>query len=1053
MGWRKRSLRPTWTPTATRSSVFRWETCGSTFPHSAARRPASLQARSSTPSASRRPYPVCPRRATSSLPRSRRGSGPSRGSSTVTAPCAPPHSSTRPPRRSTQQLRPRAAQTPTCLGRARSREPSCSRRPGRQHQAFGSGPSNATIIRLKSAVAPVWGGSSGRLRLRGYGQFTDTGQRRSCFWSVARAPRVGSPGGYLPSDLVTLTRGLSALVFRRATVALPISVCPKGPMTVSAKTGGLKGGSMRHEFNYPTKAVMSVAIAILAFIVTMTAAVDAEPTSDGRKSRVTGMIGNFDIRVLDTAGLNSLLATHSIAATVQQSKLLRAQAIQGGLVQLRAAAPGADVSTSSVTGGVEVVKNDRGALTAPAPGRPGLEIVLEFLRTHPEVYGLTPADINQLHFIGESRSRATGIRMVRVEQRINGIAVFQSDTRFVLDPDGRLIRSVGLLVPDAGAGMPLATPGIGADAALMSAMKSVGIVLDQSRLQLEEGGTELRVSTRDARIRDGVRSELVYFPAAPGVLILAWSQVTFTRGPADWYTLVDAKTGTLLWRKNIKAHASTQEARFSVYVQPDGITPADSPAPQSPTPIASPGSGAQFPGIARTIVNMRSVQDTTASPNGWIPDGGTTTTGNNVDAYLDTNGNDIPDAGVLDNNGRPTGNPDSATRNRDFLGSAPRNFNFTPAPTGSNPDAGDSPTLSQSRRGAVTNAFYVANWYHDKLYHFGFDEAAGNFQFDNFGRGGVGGDRVLVELQDGADVNNASFSPPPDGQSGRMEMFIWNGPSPDRDAALDAEIMVHELTHGLSNRLIGNTAGLQWDVGGSLGEGWSDFYALALLNSSSTDDPNKRYAWAAYVSYKLDSLTDNYLYGARRFPYSTDMNANPLTWADVADTAISMAGGIAPSPLNQSRGGALELHNAGELWALSLWEVRSLIIAAAGGNVAAGNTTMLGIVTDAMKVTPINPSFIDARDALFAADCATNGCANEESIWRGFAKRGLGYKAVAPLGHAGVLGSGGHIGIGESFALPFLDVQQLIVNDSIADNNNVVDPGERFFLTVRLANP
>src|SRR5262249_1146558 len=52
-----------------------------------------------------------------------------------------------------------------------------------------------------------------------------------------------------------------------------------------------------------------------------------------------------------------------------------------------------------------------------------------------------------------------------------------------------------------------------------------------------------------------------------------------------------------------------------------------------------------------------------------------------------------------------------------------------------------------------------------------------------------------------------------------------------------------------------------------------------------------------------------------------------------------------------------------------------------------------------------------------------------------------------------VLGSGGHIGIGESFALPFLDVQQLIVNDSIADNNNVVDPGERFFLTVRLANP
>jgi hypothetical protein len=100
---------------------------------------------------------------------------------------------------------------------------------------------------------------------------------------------------------------------------------------------------------------------------------------------------------------------------------------------------------------VEVVKNDRGALTEPAPGRSGLDIVLEFLRAHPDVYGLSPADINGLHH-GESRSRATGIRMVRVEQRVNGIPVFQSDTRFVLDREGRLIRGVGLLVPGAGAG-------------------------------------------------------------------------------------------------------------------------------------------------------------------------------------------------------------------------------------------------------------------------------------------------------------------------------------------------------------------------------------------------------------------------------------------------------------------------------------------------------------------------------------------------------------------------------------------------------------------------
>jgi subtilisin-like proprotein convertase family protein len=810
---------------------------------------------------------------------------------------------------------------------------------------------------------------------------------------------------------------------------------------------------MHHELDYRSRAVTSAVIAvILAFtIVATAAAVQPDPAPGGGKGATA--TGNFDIRVLDKAAMDRLLGAHAATATAQQARTARAQTMQAGLAQLRVAAPGAGATVSPVTGAVEVVKNDHGALTEPAPGRPGVDIALEFVRAHPDVYGLTPADINGLRFIGESRSRVTGIRMVRVEQRVNGLPVFGSETRFVLDREGRLIRSVGLLVPGATGGAPPAAPGIGAAEALAAAMTSVGIELDAPRMRLESLGTDVKVVPDDPRIRDGVRSELVYFPLAPGVLVLAWSQVTFTRGPADWYTLVDAKTGTLLWRKNIRAHASTQDARFSVYVQGDGVTPADSPAPQSPTPIASGGSGTQFPAISRAIVSMLAVQDATASPNGWIADGGTTTTGNNVDAYLDTDKDDLPDAGLLDDNGRPTGNPDSATRNRDFLGGAPRNFDFTPAPTGSNPDAGDGPTLSQYRRGAITNAFYVANWYHDTLYQFGFDEAAGNFQTDNFSRGGLGSDRVRVEIQDGSGTNNANFSTPPDGESGRMQMFIWSGPNPDRDGALDAEVMIHELSHGLSNRLVGNGAGLLWDPGGALGEGWSDFYALSLLNATGTDDPNGRYAFGAYVTYRLGGLTDNYLYGIRRFPYSTDMTANPLTWADVDDVTINMAGGIPPSPLNQSGNGALEVHSAGELWGLSLWEVRSLVIAGAGGDVAAGNTTMLGIVTDAMKLTPLNPSFVDARDALFAADCAANACANEASIWQGFAKRGLGYRAVAPLGHVGVFGAGAQIGIGESFAVPFLDVQEIIVNDSVANNNNVIDPGDRVFLTVRLVNP
>src|SRR6185369_1926946 len=191
----------------------------------------------------------------------------------------------------------------------------------------------------------------------------------------------------------------------------------------------------------------------------------------------------------------------------------------------------------------------------------------------------------------------------------------------------------------------------------------------------------------------------------------------------------DAQTGDLLWRKNIRNYVSAQDARFRVYVQADGITPADSPAPQSPN-TAVPGAGTQSTEIAPTIVSMHTAYDPAASPNGWIDDcpiGGCTanetqTLGNNALACLDRTGGanaDICDTdanSVLDGNGRPTGNPDSNGRNRDFLGTAPRDFqtNFLPPPQAGNPEAGQTSTgtgaaLNIFRRGVVTHLFYVTN--------------------------------------------------------------------------------------------------------------------------------------------------------------------------------------------------------------------------------------------------------------------------------------------------------------------------------------------------------
>src|SRR5437899_9845725 len=94
---------------------------------------------------------------------------------------------------------------------------------------------------------------------------------------------------------------------------------------------------------------------------------------------------------------------------------------------------------------------------------------------------------------------------------------------------------------------------------------------------------------------------------------------------------------------------------------------------------------------------------------------------------------------------------------------------------------------SQYTGASVVNLFYWCNWMHDKLYELGFTEAAGNFQSNNFSRGGLGNDAVQADAQDGSGINNANFSTPPDGSPGRMQMFLWNGPSPARDGDLDAE--------------------------------------------------------------------------------------------------------------------------------------------------------------------------------------------------------------------------------------------------------------------------
>ena len=80
---------------------------------------------------------------------------------------------------------------------------------------------------------------------------------------------------------------------------------------------------------------------------------------------------------------------------------------------------------------------------------------------------------------------------------------------------------------------------------------------------------------------------------------------------------------------------------------------------------------------------------------------------------------------------------------------------------------------ADQRMAAVTQLFYVTNFLHDWFYDAGFDEASGNAQSDNYGRGGLGNDDLLAEAQDFSGQNNATMTTPADGARPRLQVYLF----------------------------------------------------------------------------------------------------------------------------------------------------------------------------------------------------------------------------------------------------------------------------------------
>ncbi|ESK92605.1 putative extracellular elastinolytic metalloproteinase precursor [Moniliophthora roreri MCA 2997] len=331
------------------------------------------------------------------------------------------------------------------------------------------------------------------------------------------------------------------------------------------------------------------------------------------------------------------------------------------------------------------------------------------------------------------------------------------------------------------------------------------------------------------------------------------------------------------------------------------------------------------------------------SPQGWHDSGTTVTAGNNVIAYKDSQ---------------------SATTSQSSSG---LNFIYTYDPS-------VAPTSGQNLDAARTNAFYVINAYHDTLYLYGFTESAYNFQNDNFGKGGAGNDRVLMSVQDASGTNNANFATPPDGQSGTCRMYVWTLTSVRRDGSLENDIPIHEVTHGLTNRMTGGGTGrcLQTTESRGLGEGWSDAVVNWFSHTSS----------ATVRDFVLGAWVTDDPVGIRSRPYSTSSTTNNLKYSNVR--------------------GLTSVHSIGEIWANTLHNIYAALVAEHGWSSTArtsasgsqGNVVFLRLLVDALALQPCNPTFVTARDAWIQADQNSYGGANRCLLWRVFASKGLGTSAA-----------------------------------------------------------
>ncbi len=399
-----------------------------------------------------------------------------------------------------------------------------------------------------------------------------------------------------------------------------------------------------------------------------------------------------------------------------------------------------------------------------AQSQPALEITMAHLRQHLTELKLTDADIADIAVQNEVFSRHNGVTHLYLVQQHAGIPVHNAVLNANITPDGRVSSIGNRLISRLAERINATAPAISTAEAVRAGLAYFGMDDHGESLRIVEEISETEVVFDPTGLAlEPIPVKLVYQPMPDRSVRLAWNVSLYQLDAQHWWNArVDALSGEVLDYFDQVVHCQFGHPAEVC----GGHAPVTAKAlPAKPTPLLPPVDGSVYNVYPITIESpnhgdralVAEPAEPISSPFGWHDTDGaegpefTITRGNNVHAYhdifnLNTSSGDEPDGGPA------------------------LNFDFDLDLSTNQPYTQLDPI--------VTNLFYWNNLMHDVWYHYGFDEASGNFQTNNYGNGGEAGDPVNAEALDGSGTNNANFATPPDGNNPRMQMYLWGGGLP-----------------------------------------------------------------------------------------------------------------------------------------------------------------------------------------------------------------------------------------------------------------------------------